>query len=212
MEHSIREILFYGGHAAMGCTIPHCPEAEGSLRRLIRGNAHYLERKSNPAELTDLIRFRTAHEGQRPFAVVVCCADSRVPPEHIFGAGIGDLFVIRNAGNVMTPSALGSVEYAVEHLHVPLVLVMGHRGCGAVVAALQHAEEHGALGELVAQVAAAVGHVHDPREAELNNLRHSLSRLGTSDCLRGLSAESRVAFAGAIYDIRTGSVSFLLDE
>ena len=212
MEHSIREILLYGGRTAMGCAVPHCPEAEASLRRLIRGNAHYLERKSNPAELTDLIRIRTAHEGQHPYAAVVCCADSRVPPEHIFGAGIGELFVIRNAGNVMTPSALGSVEYAVEHLHVPLVLVMGHRGCGAVVAAMQHTREHGALGNLVAEVAAAVDHAHDPRQAELNNLRHSLSRLGTSNVLRELSAESKAAFAGAIYDIRSGSVSFLREE
>ena len=212
MEHSIREIFLYGGRTAMGCEIPHCPESETSLRRLIDGNASYLDREANPSLLTDLIRIRTAHEGQKPWAAVVCCADSRVPPEHIFSAGIGELFVIRNAGNVMTPSALASVEYAVEHLHVPLVLVMGHRGCGAVVAALQHAEEHGALGDLVAQVAAAVGHVHDPRQAELNNLRHSLSRLGTSDILRELSAESKVSFAGAIYDIRTGSVSFLRDE
>ena len=212
MEHSIKEILSCGGRIAMGCEIPHCPDAEASLRRLIGGNARYLESEMNHAHLTDHIRIRTAHEGQKPFAVVVCCADSRVPPEHIFSAGIGDLFVIRNAGNVMTPSALGSVEYAVEHLHVPLVLVMGHRGCGAVIAAMQDHREQGALGDLVAEVAAAVGHAHDPRQAELNNLRNSLRRLGTSDGLRKLSAESKAAFAGAIYDIRTGSVSFLRDE
>ena len=144
-------------------------------------------------------------------AVVVCCADSRVPPEHIFHAGIGDLFVIRNAGNVMTPSALGSVEYAVGHLHVPLVLVMGHRGCGAVAAALLHGHEPGALGDLVAQVSAAVGHCHDPRQAERANLLHSLAALGASEHLTLLAEAGKVNFAAAIYDIRTGTVELCQD-
>lgn len=212
MIHLSKDILRRGASLALGGEAPDCPAAEASLHRLIQGNARSLEQDTNPAKLTDLIRIQTAHAGQHPYAAVVCCADSRVPPEHIFGAGIGELFVIRNAGNVMTPSALGSVEYAVAHLHVPLVLVMGHRGCGAVVSALQHAAEDGALGDLVAQVARAVGHVRDPKEAELRNLCHSMAALGTSDALRELAGRGSVGFAGAIYDIRTGSVGFLREE
>lgn len=212
MEHSYLEVLNCGSQLALGEEIPLCPEAEASLRALMQGNAQYLERSHNPAELTDLIRLDTAHHGQHPMAAVVCCADSRVPPEHIFSAGIGELFVIRNAGNVMTPAALGSVEYACAHLHVPLVLVMGHRGCGAVVAALQKHREPGALGELIAQVAEGIGHAHDPRQAERNNLCHSLETLGESEVLRDLADSGKLGIAGAIYDIRTGAVEPLLIE
>ena len=212
MEHSYQEVLVRGGQLAMGEELPLCPEAEAALRSLMRGNALYLEHSRNPSALTDRIRLTTAHEGQHPRAAVVCCADSRVPPEHIFSAGIGDLFVIRNAGNVMTPAALGSVEYAAAHLHVPLVLVMGHRGCGAVVAALQKHTEPGALGELIVQVRAGIGHAHDPREAERNNLIHSLEALGGSEILRDLADRGKVGFAGAVYDIRSGAVELLRNE
>jgi carbonic anhydrase len=113
--------------------------------------------------------------------------------------------VIRNAGNVMTPAALGSLEYAVGHLHVPLVLVMGHRGCGAVTAALQKHRDGGALGELIAQVSLGVGHAHDPRQAERNNLCRSLEGLGESAVLRDLADRGKLAFAGAVYDIRSAN-------
>lgn len=212
MEHSYRAVLARGGQLAMNEELPFCPEAEASLRRLMGGNATYLEDSRNPAELTDLLRLRTAHEGQHPYAALVCCADSRVPPEHIFSAGIGDLFVIRNAGNVMTPAALGSVEYAAAHLHVPLILVLGHRGCGAIAAALQKHREAGALGELIAQVRAGVGHAADLRQAERNNLCHALEALGQSEVLRDLADRGKLGFAGAIYDIRSGAVELLIGE
>ncbi|MBO4418523.1 MAG: carbonic anhydrase [Oscillospiraceae bacterium] len=212
MDHCYREVLACGNQLAMDEELPCCPEAEAALRALMRGNAQYLEHSRNPAELTDQLRLSTAHEGQRPYAVVVCCADSRVPPEHIFSAGIGDLFVIRNAGNVMTPSALASVEYAAVHLHVPLILVMGHRGCGAVMAALQKHREPGALGALIAQVSLGIGHVSNPRQAERNNLFHSLDALGESEVLRDLADRGRLAFAGAIYDVRSGAVELLRND
>ena len=141
--------------------------------------------------------------------MVVCCADSRVPPEHIFDAGLGELFVIRNAGNLMGPFDIGSVEYAVEHLGVPLVLMMGHRNCGAVAAALEHAKEQGDLATILAEVSLAIGDAADPAEAERRNLLHSLSRLQQSSLLRELHEAGKVEFAAAIYDIRTGRVEFL---
>jgi carbonic anhydrase len=212
MERSYGEVLAFGGQLAMSEELPGCSGAEASLRALMRGNAAYLDHSRNPAELTDRIRVTTAHEGQHPIAAVVCCADSRVPPEHIFSAGIGDLFVIRNAGNVMSPTALGSLEYAAAHLHVSLILIMAHRGCGAVVAALQKHQETGALGDLVALVRAGVDRAHDPRQAERNNLVHSLEALGESEILRDLADRGEMAFAGAIYDIRSGAVELLLPE
>ncbi len=212
MEHSYREVLLCSGELAMGEELPISPEAEAALRCLMKGNGQYLERSHNPSELTDLIRLTTAHEGQHPYAAVLCCADSRVPPEHIFSAGIGDLFVIRNAGNVVSPAALGSLEYAAAHLHVPLILIMAHRGCGAVVAALQKHPETGALGDLIAEVRSGVGHAHDPRQAERNNLLHSLEALGESEILRDLADGGNLSFAGAVYDIRSGAVELLLPE
>ena len=212
MTHSYQEVLRCGGQLALQEEHPICPEAADALRALMRGNAEYLDLGRNPSELTDILRLTLAREGQRPRAAVLCCADSRVPPEHIFGAGLGELFVVRNAGSVVTPAALGSLEYAAAHLHVPLILILGHRGCGAVVAALQKHKESGALGELIAQVRTGIGQAHDPRQAERNNLIHSLELLGESEILRDLADRGRLAFAGAIYDIRSGAVELLRGE
>ena len=108
-----------------------------ALERLKAGNRLYL------AEGKNALRERTAKEGQHPYAIVVCCSDSRVIPERIFSVDIGDLFVIRVAGNVLDRHQLGSIEYAAEHLHCPLVLILGHTGCGAVAAALSCRLHHG---------------------------------------------------------------------
>lgn len=210
----IEQALKHGAELVTGQRLPPCAAAEQSLTRLLNGNRRYRLQERNLASLSERIRLRTTEDGQHPYAVVVCCADSRVPAEHIFHAGIGELFVIRNAGNVMTPAALGSVEYAAAHLHVPLVLIMGHRSCGAVASALVHGQERshaeeGALGDLIAQVAAGIGGVHKPAEAEEHNLLASLSGLSRSPVLRRLAEEGRVGFAGAMYDIRSGAVTLL---
>lgn len=115
-----------------------------------------------------------AEQGQKPCAVILTCADSRVPPEHIFHAGLGELFVIRNAGNLMGYYSLGSVEYAVQHLNAPLVVVMGHTGCGAVHAAM-HEQANGALGWILDSVRAHLGETRDVRLAERRNLLANLA-------------------------------------
>lgn len=184
-------------------------EQKAALRRLLEGNERYRAGLHNPAPLTEAIRRSTAEQGQRPFAAVVCCADSRVPAEHVFSAGIGELFVIRNAGNVISPSALASVEYAAGHLHVPLALVLGHRGCGAVAAALSGHAEPGALGALVAQVRANLGGARCAEEAELANVRGALAALRESPLLRQLLDGGELAAVGAVYDIRSGEVAVL---
>lgn len=102
------------------------------LAKLQDGNRRYLAQPS----AKDFAKARAETlEGQKPYAIVLTCSDSRVPPEHIFDAGIGEIFVVRTAGNVVDKIALGSIEYAAEHLHAPLLLVMGHERCGAVKAA-----------------------------------------------------------------------------
>ncbi|VVB98083.1 Carbonic anhydrase [uncultured archaeon] len=115
----------------------------GELEKLQEGNKSYLAQGS----VKDFARARQeTAAGQHPYAIVLTCSDSRVPPEHIFDAGIGEVFVVRNAGNVVDKIALGSIEYAAEHLHCPLLVVMGHESCGAVKAAWEAAEKPAAEG------------------------------------------------------------------
>jgi carbonic anhydrase len=107
-----------------------------SLSRLKAGNERYVRGTSEPASI-DAPRREVLSKGQQPFAMTLSCADSRVPPEHVFNVGLGDLFVIRTAGEVVDRSILASLEYGAEHLHIPLLVVMGHEACGAVKAAAE---------------------------------------------------------------------------
>ena len=151
------------------------------------------------------LRERTALQGQRPWAIVICCSDSRVIPERIFDAGLGELFVIRVAGNVLDRHQLGSVEYAAAHLHCRLVLVLGHSGCGAVGAALA-GESGGFIGYITEEIAAAVGEESDPLRACEKNVLYAVSRLREE-----FSAHPEIdaEIVGALYDILTGEVRFL---
>ncbi|HZK12984.1 MAG TPA: carbonic anhydrase [Desulfobaccales bacterium] len=100
---------------------------------------------------------RTLAKGQQPEAAVLSCSDSRVPAEIIFDQSLGDLFVVRTAGLVLDPTSIGSLEYAVAHLHVPLLVIKGHEGCGAVTAAVEHPEAtEGHIGSIITQIAPAV--------------------------------------------------------
>jgi carbonic anhydrase len=121
---------------------------------LLAGNKRYLEGRRIAANREPDRQQLVA--GQIPLAAVLCCSDSRVPPEHIFDQAHGEIFVVRVAGNIARPSEVGSLEYSVQHLKVPLVLVMGHEGCGAVKAALEGTPASGALGGLIDEIAPAV--------------------------------------------------------
>ena len=111
-----------------------------ALRRLKEGNQQYLRAERPSGNISPAVRKETAAHGQKPFAVVIACSDSRVIPEDIFSCGIGDLFVIRTAGNTIDRPQLASIEYALHHLGTRLILVLGHTRCGAVGAALQPEE------------------------------------------------------------------------
>ena len=110
--------------------------ATDAISKLKSGNERYLDAATNPGDVSKQIRQKTCDEGQSPYAIVITCSDSRVIPESIFCAGIGELFTIRVAGNVMDHHQLGSVEYAADHLGTNLVVVLGHTHCGAVGAAV----------------------------------------------------------------------------
>ena len=168
--------------------------------RLNAGNAYFL------AHGDAAKRIETAEHGQHPYAIVICCSDSRVIPEQIFHAGIGDFFVIRIAGNVLDRHQLGSVEYAAAHLGCKLVVLLGHTGCGAVGAALA-GEAEGYIADLVTEIRQAIGDERDPLLAAKRNVLHGVERLQ-----RAFSTHPKmqdVTIRGAIYDIASGAVEWL---
>ena len=173
------------------------------LNRLRQGNSSYVSSGTFRGRICRSARLRTADEGQHPYVAVVSCSDSRVIPEVIFSSGIGDLFVIRSAGNTVDTCILGSLEYAVGHLGVKSIVVMGHTGCGAIAEALRGLNEGHAI-EIINQVRAGIGMESDPYEATLKNIRNSV-RLISED----ISDRHDVEIVGALYDIRTGKVEFL---
>ena len=184
----------------------HVP-ADAALRRLVEGNRIYVEaldheRDLSPERIADLFE-----NGQRPFACVITCADSRVVPEHIFMTGLGELFVIRVAGNVVGPIELASAVYACEHLHTRLLLVLGHTHCGAIKAALDG--EEGSVAAITERIAAALGDVRDPYEASVANARAAAAELSASPELARLAAEHDLDIRVAIYHTHCGVVDFL---
>lgn len=123
-------------------------------QKLIAGNMRFVQGIFMGRNLLDLRR--NLHKGQQPMAAVLCCADSRVPAEIIFDQSLGDLFVVRSAGLTLDPTTIGSLEYAVGHLHVPLLVIKGHECCGAVTAAVQHPDlDEGHITAIVRQIAPA---------------------------------------------------------
>ena len=123
-------------------------------QRLMEGNMRFVQGLFQGRNLLDLRR--TLAKGQQPEAAVLCCSDSRVPAEIIFDQSLGDLFVVRTAGLVLDPTSIGSLEYAVALLHVPLLVIKGHEGCGAVTAAVEHPEAtEGHIGSIITQISPA---------------------------------------------------------
>lgn len=195
------------------------PSAKESLALLKEGNARFSENRARHPHSGPEWR-RTVAQGQHPFAVVLGCSDSRVPVERVFDRGLGDLFVMRNAGNVVEPDVRASIDYATTHLHVPLVVVLGHEKCGAVAAALGpkggRANEGVDLQALLALIdPALVKHHVEGTSAESvaagvqANVRWSVARLEQDAANGVLPGAGKVMFVGAIYDLDTGRVRFL---
>ena len=184
----------------------HVGPAE-ALQRLKEGNRIYVEaldheRDLSPERIRDLFE-----RGQKPFATVITCADSRVVPEHIFMTGLGELFVVRVAGNVVGPLEAASAVYACAHLHTRLLLVLGHTHCGAIKAALEG--EAGSVAPLTERIATAIGNERDPYQASVRNAQAAMVDLRSVDELAALERQGDLAIAGAIYHTHCGVVDFL---
>ncbi len=181
--------------------------AEEALEKLENGNKKYMEAVTAYGDISPQIRKNTYEHGQHPFAVIVTCSDSRVIPESIFSAGIGELFVIRIAGNVIDDHQLGSIEYAVEHLGCPLVVVMGHTYCGAIDAAIHH-DPSGYIKYITDEIRLAIGEETDNLKACCLNVEHSIHRIESNLDIRRMEKEKGLKVMGAVYHIEDGRVEF----
>lgn len=192
---------------------------EQALQRLKIGNREFLAGKATAPDVKGRRRLEIAR-AQNPFAVLVSCSDSRVPPEVLFGRGLGELFIIRNAGNTIDTVAMGSLEYAVAELNVPLVVVMGHERCGAVAAAVAVVEEGatypGSIGRMVEPIVPAVLQakrqaVPDLLDASVReNVRRTVGRLRefSEPMVLDRIKAGKLRIVGARYDLDDGKVDF----
>lgn len=189
---------------------------DASIQLLKEGNQRFVSGKSQHPSIEEARRLATAKEGQEPFVTVLTCSDSRVPPELLFDRGLGELFVIRVAGNVADTDEIATAEYGVGHLHTPIVLVLGHTKCGAVTAVANGAELHGLLPGLVDNIQPAVQRAKAATTGELipnsirENVWQSIEDLVTkSEVIHKASHEGAIKVFGALYDIESGKVEWL---
>lgn len=160
--------------------------------------------------------------GQKPFAIILSCSDSRVPPELVFDQGLGDLFIIRVAGNVDDTISIGSIEYAAEHLHTPLLVVMGHSKCGAVTATIEGGDVPPNIAAIAAKISPAVAAVKAHGEAEgeelieesvVENVKTVIKSIeANSPILKELAESGKIKIVGAKYHLDSGEVEFLEGE
>ena len=196
---------------------PEITDPDAALDRLVQGNRRFVAGQMQHPDQDPGHRLQVS-QGQQPFATILTCSDSRLPPEVLFDQGLGDLFVVRVAGNIVDPAALGSVEYAVGHLDTPLVLVIGHEHCGAVEATLEsiqhHSTPHGSVAALVTAITPAVA-VAEQRPGDLldntvrANAEMSRDAITKSAELTGPLSAGELKVLAAYYSLDDGTVSLI---
>ncbi len=181
--------------------------ANEAILKLKEGNLAYRSKNTFNTDISNQTLEHFAKNGQKPYAIIVGCSDSRVIPERIFHSAIGDLFTIRVAGNVIDEHQLGSIEYAANHLGTNLIVVLGHTGCGAVTAAIHH-DPSGFIKFITDEIKQAIGDETDDFKAAVLNVRQSIKHIEESLEIQK-DEEKGLRVVGAIYRIEDGSVEFL---
>lgn len=195
---------------SQSASVPSTPEE--ALAELIAGNERYVNEKSiHPHGDMDRVEETAPH--QAPFVAVVGCSDSRVPVELLFDQGVGDMFVIRTAGNnVNSEMVMGSVDYAIEHLGVKLLLVLGHGSCGGVTGAISGEEEHGNIGHLLStirnDVSDYIGKIESLDDAIRHHTQVQVERIIAYPHVAEKIAKGELLVKKAYYDVKTGKVTF----
>lgn len=208
-----------GGKPAQAATLNIEPDSPNTaLKRLLAGNQRFIQQKLEHPHQSQ-IRLHEVATAQHPFATLLSCADSRVPAEILFDLGIGDLFDVRIAGNIVTAEALGSVEYAAAMLGTPLIMVLGHERCGAVTAAVQGKPLPGQISSFTKAISPAIAQLdrksNNKSEGDLienavvANVRYQVKKLERSDLLMQLVREGKLQIVGGRYDLDTGKVAIV---
>ncbi|MBU0943744.1 MAG: carbonic anhydrase [Proteobacteria bacterium] len=198
----------------MGLRQPQRPTADEALQTLKDGNARFVAGKLEHPNHCEESRQSLA-TGQEPIATILSCADSRVPPVDIFDQGLGDLFVVRVAGNVIGDHTLGSIEYAVKHLHTPLVIVMGHSKCGAITAVASGVFLEGHIASIGPAIQTAIKDVKHLEGDLITNASKALARqiskkiTESEPIIADMVKNGKVIITPAYYDIDSGVVRFL---
>ncbi len=193
--------------------------ADEALARLKAGNERFVRGRARFPTVRKKVLAALA-KGQQPYVTIVGCSDSRVPPELLFDAGFGELFIVRVAGNVISPEVMGTLQYAAVHLHTPLFVVLGHEGCGAVQAAVaakfEGARERRRIALLLKRILPGLEDLRPGRspEAQLKaaveaNVRWSMRQLHETPEGKARMAEGVLKLVGAVYELKTGRVRFL---
>lgn len=211
--------VLIGGFALASSSEPSMPP-DDAMKLLKDGNARYVAGQPLRANQGPDRRAETVKGGQHPIATIIGCSDSRAPLEIIFDQGVGDIFVIRVAGNLAGPDELGTVEYGVGHLGTPVLLVLGHTACGAVTAAVQNAKVHGHISGLINQIKPAVAKAKSwSPTAQGDDLLNKAIKANVWVTMENILRKShevndrvkkgRLLLVGGIYDLTTGSVAWL---
>ncbi len=190
---------------------------QDSLNRLLDGNRRFVSGELAKKDIGETRR-QELTKGQSPFATVISCSDSRVAPELIFDQGLGDIFIVRDAGNVADPVAMGSIEYGVEHLHTPLLVILGHEKCGAVTAALEaKGKPEGNIGAILKKIMPAVKAAKKAgkdKDETLNlaiqeNAKNTYRAVMKSKIVSELVHEGKLKVVAAEYFLGTGKVEMI---
>ncbi len=223
MEKQIRfcltlvAVLLAGALAFASETGPRIT-ADEALQKLLDGNRNFLASHLTIGDSSGPAARRAVAAGQKPYAIILSCSDSRVPPEIIFDKGLGEIFVVRVAGNIPDPVVLGSIEYAAEHFGSPLIVVLGHKRCGAVIASVNaKGHPHGNIGAIIERIAPAVKKARKDAKgatnADLvelaidNNIKLvAKSLVNQSPVIRSLVDGGKVKIVSAKYDLDDGRV------
>jgi carbonic anhydrase len=200
------DLLGVGGVAAKAVATP-----DAAIEALNQGNQRFSQQKVKQPNRGSF-RLREVAKGQKPFAAVLGCADSRVPVEILFDQGLGDLFVVRVAGNVATPEEIGSLEFGTAVLGSKVVMVLGHGSCGAVDATIKGQPVPGKIGSILAHIKPAVTASESQsgdrlRNATIANIKNQIAELQTSPVLTDLIKTGKLKIIGGFYDLDTGVVT-----
>lgn len=192
-------------------------KGDEALSKLLDGNKRFVSGGLAKKDLGEGRRLEIA-KGQHPFAIVLSCADSRVPAEHVFDQGLGDIFVVRVAGNIVEKTTLGSIEYGAEHLHAPLLVILGHTQCGAVKATLEaKGKPEGNIGAILKKIMPAVETAKKANKGPEDTLNLAISEnvknvhkeVTKSKIISELVHEGKLKIVGAVYDLGTGKVNMV---